>query len=317
MLLLAPILAAEARGAGSVPRVRLLLVGTLDCKPDVRVAAFEQGLRDLGHIVAKTISVERKCYSTAAEMLRLLGDTVESRPDIIVVGVPAAAIAAREATRDIPIVCVSCGDPLDYGLVASLARPGGNVTGLASLSAELIGKRLQLLKEVAPGAKRVAAFLNPDNPGTRANLAALERAAAAVSFDIQRFDFRNVGDLTNAFRAASAAGAGAVVVQDDPFSFAGRAQIAELALKYRLPVVAGVPEIAEAGALIAYGPNRIDLHRRAAGFVDKIIKGAKPADLPIEQPYTFELVINLKTASALGITVPKDLLTAASRLIPK
>lgn len=317
MLLLASLLSAEARAAGSIPRVRLLLVGTLDCKPDVRDTAFEQGLRDLGHVAGKTISVERKCYSTAAEMLTLLSDTVESRADIIVVGVPAAAIAARNATRDIPIVCVSCGDPLDYGLVASLARPGGNVTGLASLSAELIGKRLQLLKEVAPGVQRVAAFLNPDNPGTRANLTALERAAAALSFELQRFEFRNVGELTNAFRSASAAGAGAVVMQDDPFSFAGRAQIGELALKHRLPVVAGVPEIAEAGALIAYGPNRIDLHRRAAGFVDKIIKGAKPADLPIEQPYTFELVINLKTASALGITVPKDLLTTASRVIPK
>jgi putative tryptophan/tyrosine transport system substrate-binding protein len=307
--------ALQAQPAGRMPRVALLSAGTSDCKPSVRDEAFQRSLLDLGYVTGKTIAVEHKCYRNSTEMRAQLADTVKSRADIIVVGVPAAAIAARGVTRDTPIVCASCGDPLDYGLVASLARPGGNVTGLASLSAELIGKRLELLKQVAPGVKRVAVLLNPDNPGTRANLQALKRAAGALNFGIEQFDFRKVDDFEDAFRSAASAGAGAVLVQDDPFTFAGRAQIGALGLKHRLPVIAGVSEVAEAGALIAYGPDRVDLYRRAAGFVDKIIKGAKPADLPIEQPSTFDLVINLRTAKALGVQLPQSLLTRASRVI--
>jgi putative ABC transport system substrate-binding protein len=315
VLLSFPLPAALAQPAGNMPRVVFLSAGASDCKPSVRDEALRQGLVDLGYLPGKTITYERKCYRNAAEMRARLTDTIASKADIIVAGVPAAAIAARGATRDTPIVCVSCGDPLDYGLVASLARPGGNVTGLASLSAELIGKRLELLKQVAPAVTRVAALLNPDNPGTRANLRALDQAGAALGYDIRRFDFRKVDDFADAFRAAAAAGAGAVLVQDDPFSFAGRAQIAELGLKHRLPVIAGVPDIAEAGALIAYGPDRVDLHRRAASFVDKILRGIKPADLPIEQPSTFDLVVNLRTANALDVPLSQSLLTRASRVI--
>ncbi len=281
----------------------------------MRDDAFRQGLLDLGYVPGKTIALERKCYRSAAEMRTLLHEAVDRKADVVVVVVPAAAIAARRITRDTPIVCVSCGDPLDYGLVDSLARPGGNVTGLASLSAELVGKRLELLKQVAPGATRLAAFINPDNPGTPANPRALERAAPALGFAVQRIDFRKADDLAPAFRAAAAAGAHAVLVQDDPFTLAGRSAIGELSLKHRLPVIAGIPEVADAGALIAYGPDRNDLHRRAAGFVHKIIKGIKPADLPIEQPSTFDLVINLHSAKALGLRLSPSPLARANRVI--
>jgi putative ABC transport system substrate-binding protein len=244
-----------------------------------------------------------------------LKDAIEHKADVVLVGVPAAAIAARRITRDTPIVCASCGDPLDYGLVDSLARPGGNVTGLASLSAELVGKRLQLLRQVAPQATRLAAFINPDNPGTQANLRALERAAPALGFALQRVDFRSPADFDPAFRSAAAAGAHAVIIQDDPFTVTGRAAIGQLSMKHRLPVIAGIPEVADAGALIVYGPDRNELYRRAAGFVDRILKGTKPADLPIEQPSTFELVINVKSAKALGVPLSQDLLARANRVI--
>ena len=244
-------------------------------------------------------------------MRNVLREFVNRKVDVIFVGAPAMALAARAATGEIPIVCGSCGDPLENGLVANLARPGGNITGLASQSAELIGKRVELLREAVPRVTRVAALLNPDNPGTRATLKALDEAGRALGIQIHRVEFRNVGELDKAFRSAATGGATAVLVQDDPHALAGRIQIAEFALRHRLPAVAGVPEYAEAGALIAYGPSRIDLYRRAAAFVDKILKGAKPGELPIEQPTKYDLIINLKTAKAIGLTIPQSVLQRA------
>jgi len=276
--------AVEAQRAGSVPTVGYLLAGPSQCKLAPRDEAFYQGLRDLGYIPGQNITVDRRCFTTGDEMRKVLSEFVDRKVDVIFVGAPALALAARTVTKEIPIVCGSCGDPRENGLVASLARPGGNVTGLASQSAELIGKRVELLREAIPRISRVAALLNPDNPGTRPTLKALDGAGRALGIQIQRVEFRNVGDLDKAFRSAATGGATAVLVQEDPHAFAARIEIAEFALRHRLPAVAGVPEAAEAGALIAYGPSRIDLYRRAATYVDKILKGAKPGDLPIEQP---------------------------------
>jgi putative ABC transport system substrate-binding protein len=315
LLLFVPLQAAEAQSFPKMPRITFLVAGTAECPSTYRDQALHQGFVALGYVPGKTIALERKCYRNTTEMHAVLKEAIERRADIIVVGVPAAAIAARRITRDTPIVCVSCGDPLDYELVDSLARPGGNVTGLASLSAELVGKRLQLLRQAMPEVTRLAAFINPDNPGTQANLRALKRAAPALGFAVQRIDFKSAADFDPAFRAAAATGAHAVLIQDDPFTGSGRAAIGELSLKHRLPVVVGIPEVADAGALIAYGPDRIELHRRAASFVDKILKGTKPADLPFEQPSTFDLVINLKSAKALGVPLPQDLLARANRVI--
>jgi len=315
LLLSGPLLVAEVQPAGKVPRVGYVLAGPPQCKLAPRDEAFYQGLRDLGYIPGQNITVDRRCFSTGDEMRKVLSEFVDRKVDVIFGGAPAPALAARTATRDIPIVCGSCGDPLENGLVASLARPGGNVTGLASQSAELIGKRVELLREAVPGVSRVAALLNPDNPGTRPTLKALDAAGRALGVEIQRVEFRNVGDFDKAFRSAATGGAGAVLVQEDPYALAARMQIAEFAVRHRLPVVVGQPESAEAGALMAYGPSRIDLYRRAAAFVDKILKGANPSDLPIEQPTKYELVINLKTAKAIGLTMPPLLLLRADRVI--
>jgi putative ABC transport system substrate-binding protein len=308
-------LAADAQSAGNVPTVGYFLPGPPQCRLAPRDEAFYQGLRDLGHIPGKNITVDRRCFRTSDEMRSLLREFVNRKVDVIFVGAPALAMAARAATTEIPIVCGSCGDPLENGLVASLARPGGNVTGLASQSAELIGKRVELLKAASPRVARIAALLNPDNPGTRLTVKALDDAGRALDLEIQRVEFRNVGELDQAFRSAATGGATALLIQDDPHALAARVQIAEFAVKHRLPAVAGVPEYAEAGGLIAYGPNRVALYRRAATFVDKILKGAKPGDLPIEQPTQYDLIINLKTAEAIGVTMPSSLLSQANRVI--
>lgn len=315
LVLLAVPLAAEAQQAGRVPRIGFLFLSAPECKLTPQAEGFPQGLRDLGYVLGRNVIVESRCYVTDDDLRKILSEFVRLKVDVIVVGVPAQAQAAKNATTDIPIVCASCGDPVANGLVTSLARPGGNLTGLASLSAELIGKRVELLKEMFPGISRVAALLNPNNPGTRLTLTALDIATRALGIEMQRIEVRNVGDLAQAFRSAATGGAGAVLIQDDPLTSAARTQIAELALKHRLPTSVGVPENADAGAFMAYGPNRVDLFRRAAGFVDKILKGAKPGDLPFEQPLTYAFVINMKTAKTLGLTIPPLLLLRADRVI--
>ena len=204
---------------------------------------------------------------------------------------------------------------MENGLAASLARPGGNVTGLASLSAELIGKRLELVKEALPGVSRVAVFLFPVNPGTRATSHALDTARSSLGLDIKRLEIRTTHDFESAFRSAANDRVGAVLLQDDPLLRTVGSQIGELARKHRLPVSAGNFELAETGAFMVYGPDRVDLYRRASGFVDKILKGAKPGDLPFEQPTKFGLILNLKIAKALGLTIPPSLLARADQVI--
>jgi len=276
---------------------------------------FLGGLRDLGYRPGETIVVEARTYTTSDELRTVLQEFVQQKVDIIFVGQPFVALAARQATRDIPIVCGSCGDPTENGLAASLARPGGNVTGLASLSAELIGKRLELVKEMLPGISRVTVLLFPANPGTRATVKVLDGAGRTLGLEIQRVEIRGAADFEGAFRSAARGGAGAVVLQDDPLLRSVGNQIADLALRHRLPVSSGVFEVVDAGGLVAYGPDRVDLYRRAAGFVDRILKGAKPGDLPFEQARKLGLVVNLKTARAIGVTVPQSFLLRADRII--
>jgi len=276
---------------------------------------FVRGLRELGYLPGQTIVVEVRTYTTGDHLRRIIDEFVRRKVDVIFVGQPFVALTARQVTRDTPIVCGSCGDPTENGLAASLARPGGNVTGLASLSAELIGKRLELVKEMLPGISSVAVLLFPSNPGTRATLRALDAAGPRLGLEIQRLEIRGAADFESAFRSAARGGAGAVVLQDDPLLRSVGAQLAAHGLKHRLPLSAGVLELIEPGALMAYGPDRVDLYRRAAGFVDKILKGARPAELPFEQASKLDLVVNLKTARAIGVTVPQSFLVRADRVI--
>jgi len=276
---------------------------------------FARGLRDLGYVPGQTIILDIRTYTTADELQHVLDDFVRQGVDVIFVGQPRLALAARKTTKEIPIICGSCGDPTENGLAASLARPGGNVTGLASLSAELVAKRLALMRELLPNVSRVAVFVFPVNPGTRATLKALDVSGRSLTLEIRRVEIRGPRDFEAAFRTAAGDRVGAVLLQDDPLLRTAGAQIAGLALQHRLPLSAGISEMAEFGALMAYGPDRVDLYRRAAGFVSKVLKGAKPADLPFEQATKFELVINLKTAKALGLTIPPSLLARADQVI--
>jgi putative ABC transport system substrate-binding protein len=314
LVLFASLVPADAQSAAKAPKVGYL--GAL-AEPEASPFrdAFVRGLHDFGYVPGQNIIVVVRRWTTDGELRQFLREFVQLKVDVIFVVPPVAATAAKQATKDIPIVCGSCGDPVENGLAASLARPGGNVTGLASLSAELIGKRVELLKEVLPGVSRVAVFLYPTNPGTRATLRALDAAGRALDIEMQRVEIRGAGDFENAFRSAATGGARAVVLQDDPLNRPARPHIEELALKHRLPLSTGIPDSVGTGTLMAYGPDRVDMSRRAAGFVDKILRGAKPADLPFEQAAKLDLVVNLKTAKALGLTIPQAFLLRVNRVI--
>lgn len=311
---LAAPLPADAQSARKVPTVGYVGLPT-DSSEARWQDGFARGLREVGYVPGHSIVVDVRSYTTGDELRKVLDELVRQKVDVIFVGQPFVALAARRATTDIPIVCGSCGDPTENGLAVSLASPGGNVTGLASLSAELVGKRLDLMKELLPGVSRYAVFVFPSNPGTRATLRALDAAGRTLGLEIQRIEIRGAGDFEGAFRSAARSGAGAVLLQDDPLLRAAAAQIGELALRQRLPVSAGVLELADTGILMVYGPDRVELYRRAAGFVDRILKGAKPGELPFEQAAKFTLVLNLKAARALGVTIPQSLVLRADRII--
>ncbi|MBL8382699.1 MAG: ABC transporter substrate-binding protein, partial [Burkholderiales bacterium] len=280
-----------------------------------REAALDAGLREHGFTPGREIRLERRCHQNLAQARAIIDEFVRNRVDLIFVGTPEPAAAARAATREIPIVCGSCGDPLVNGLAESLARPGGNFTGMASLSAELIGKRVELLREAVPGLSRIAVLLNPANPGTPAVQRALEAATRATGIGFSTATFRALGDFDAALDAVAASGARAVLIQDDPYTFAARVRIGELVVRHRLAAVAGSPEFADAGTLIAYGPSRDDLYRRAAGQIHKILKGAKPGELPIEQADKYDFVINARTARALGLALAPALRLRADRVV--
>jgi putative tryptophan/tyrosine transport system substrate-binding protein len=313
---LAAPLAAEAQQAGKVGRVGYLLGATREQSSQL-VKAFEDGLRDLGYVPGRNVLIEYRFADGKLERLpQLAQDLVRLKVDIIVTGSNPHVIAAKQATTTIPIVMVYVRDPVGAGLVASLSRPGGNVTGLSQdVGAEIPGKRLALLKELVPKLSRVAVLVSPGVPQGLAALKAMEAPARTLGMTIARFDARGPGDLEGVFAAVTRARSDALVVTGGPVLFNMRTQIAQLALRHRLPSISAITEDVEAGGLMSYGASLSDQWRRAATYVDKVLKGTKPGDLPVEQPTKFELIINLKTAKALGLTIPPSLLAQADHII--
>ena len=310
-------LAAQAQQGGKHPRIGFLSPSSLSEPRHQRyLQAFQQGLRELGYVEGQTIAIEsRWAGGTYDRLPGIAGELVRLKVDIIVTyGLPAIQ-AAKQATATIPIVMTGVIDPVASGLVTSLARPGGNITGISNMDLELVGKQLELLKEVAPKVSRVALLGNPANPVNAPQVRHAQDAARAFGVRLQHVEARGPGEIESAFAAMTADRAGAVVVLLDTMLIDHRTQIADLAARRRLPAVYGMTEYAEAGGLMAYGSSAADRFRRAATFVDKILKGAKPADLPIERPTKFELVINLKTARALGLTIPESILVRADQVI--
>jgi putative ABC transport system substrate-binding protein len=313
-LLVVP-LDAEAQAPAKVPRIGFLLARPPTDNPYF-IESFRQGLRELGYVEGQNIAIEYRFAEGRPERLSALtAELVRLKADIIVTGGPPAPEAAKQATSTIPIVFAVAGDPVGEGLVASLARPGGNITGLASISGEVVGKQLELLKEVVPKVSRVAVVQNPSNDTHPHMLRQAEGAARALGVQLHIVQAHTPPEIDAAFTAMRSQRAGGVLVLRDPLFLTQRSQIAALAAKSRLPAVYGFREEAEAGGLMAYGASVPYMYRRAATYVDKILKGAKPAELPVEQPTKFEVVINLKTAKALGLTIPPSLLQRADELI--
>jgi putative ABC transport system substrate-binding protein len=315
--LLAPI-GTEAQPAGKIARIGYL---SLNAGANTHLGdAFRQGLRDLGYVEGRNVVIELRDAGGKPERLpALAAELVALKVDVILTGGGTPpALAAKQATKTIPIVFASAPDPVTDGLVTSLARPGGNVTGLSNLNAELVGKCLEQLKQAAPGATRVAVLSQPgfvDERTGKDMLKAAEVAARTLGVRLQLVEARGPADLDRAFSEMTKAHAGALTVLPSAMLFTARRRLADLATKNRLPAVYAQREFVEAGGLMSYGPSLADLFRRAATYVDKILKGAKPADLPVEQPTKFELVINLKTAKALGLTIPQSLLLRADEVI--
>ena len=282
-----------------------------------RQQAFQQGLRELGYVEGKNILIEWRGADNLPERRQALAEElVHLKVDVIVTAGGGATRPAKAATVMIPIVMASDDDPVGNGFVASLARPGGNITGLSQLSPELSGKRLEILKEVLPKLSRLAVFGSSSEVGRAQVMKEVELAAAASGVKLQYFDVSATKDIEPAFRAAVKGRADAVLETiSGPIRSAYLKEFAELAVKNRLPVMRGRPEHVEAGGLMSYGVNLRDLDRRAATYVDKILKGTKPADLPVEQPTKFEFVINLKAAKQIGLTIPPNVLARADRVI--
>jgi putative ABC transport system substrate-binding protein len=308
-------LGAGAQQTGKVWRVGYLAAGA-GSENLTYLNAFRQGLRDLGYVEGRSITIDYRWGEGKYERLPKLADEfVHMKVDVIVAANAPSAQAAKEVTTTIPIVMTVLVDPAVAGLVASLARPGGNITGLSMIAPDLVGKHLELLKEMVPKISLVAVLGNPANPGTAPQLREAKAAAQALGLQLQVVEARGPSELDGAFAAMTRARAEAVLVLVDAMFGDQREKIANFAIKSRLPAVSGLTRHAQAGDLLAYGASRVDVYRRAATYVDKIIKGAKPADLPIEQPSKFELVINLKTAKALGLTIPPSLLLRADQVI--
>jgi putative ABC transport system substrate-binding protein len=313
-LLTAP-LTAEAQAPAKVPRIGFLMSSSATDAP-LQFEEFRQGLRELGYVEGKSIAIEYRFAENRLERLPALAtELVRMKVDLIVAAFPPDADAAKQATSTIPIVFAVSGDPVAGGLVASLARPGGNITGLASLGPDVVGKQLEMLKEVAPKVTRVAVLENPGNPSHPVVLRQAEGAARVLGLKLHTLQARTPAEIDAAFAAMRSQRSSGVLVLRDAMFRSRRAQIVALAAKGRLPAVYGFRDEAEAGGLMAYGSRNVEMFRRAATYVDKILKGAKPADLPVEQPTKFELVINLKTAKALGLTIPPSLLGRADEVI--
>jgi putative tryptophan/tyrosine transport system substrate-binding protein len=312
--LLVTLLTAEAQPAAHVPRLGLLIPSSFAAVAS-RIGAFRHGLRDLGYVEGRTITLEYRFADGQADRLpALVAELIRLPVDILVIEGTTAIRAAQHATTTIPVVMAVSGDPVGEGLIASLARPGGNITGLSSRAPEVSGKRLELLKEAVPHLSRVAALWHRDAP-VGPYVKETQAAAQALGLQRQALEVGSPDALDQAFAAMTRAHADALVVLPSAQFFNDQRVVAELAMTHRLPTMFGQREAAAAGGPISYGPHYAEFYRRAATYVDKILKGATPADLPVEQTMKFELVINLKTAQALGLTIPPTLLFQADEVI--
>jgi len=307
---------AEAQQSAKIPRIGYLVGASLS-GTSARIEAFRQGLRELGYVEGKNIVIEYRYAEGKLDRLpALVAELVRLKVDVIVANGPPSTRAAKEATVTIPIVMAQDSDPVGSGFVASLARPGGNITGLATLAPELSGKRLELLKEIIPKLSRVAVLGTSTLPGNAQRLKEVELAAGALKVQLQYLDVLDLKDIQIAFRAASKGRADAVLMMAaGGVVSAHRTEIVELAVKSRLPVIYTNSLFVDAGGLMTYSASITDLDRRAATYVDKILKGAKPADLPVEQPKKFEFIVNLKAAKEIGLTIPPNVLARADKVI--
>jgi len=314
-LVLWPLVAEAQPPAGKVWRIGLLET-TSPALNAANLDAFRQGLRELGYVEGQNFVIEYRSADGRPERFSgLATELVSLKVDLIVTRGTPAVLAAKKATGSIPIVMATSADPPGYGIVSSLARPGGNVTGLTTIAVELAGKKLQLLKEMNPRLARVAELANMSNPAGAANWRQIEATARSLGLEPQLLDVRNPEDVPRVFDAAVKHHADAVVVANDTLTQSNLKRIVELSATHRLPAIYASREFVDAGGLLAYGAKQSDLYRRAASYVDKILKGAKPADLPVEQPTTYELVVNLKTARVLGLTIPQSVLLRADHVI--
>jgi len=304
---------ARAQRSGSMFRIGYL---ALRSGPGELEKAFREGLRELGYGEGRDIALEFRWASGKLERLpALVAELLNLKVDVIVASATRPIEAAKRATSTIPIVMAAVGDPVGSGLVASLARPGGNVTGLTLVSPELAGKRLQLIRELVPKVARVAVLALPQTSSTTLFLEELRPVAQQIGIQLAVHEVDQASDLPRAFASMQREGAQALVVQVNPLTYEHHARVAALAAQYRLASMYEVKEFVDAGGLVCYGPSLPAMYRRAAFYVDRILKGAKPSDLPVEQPTKFELVINLKSAKALGLAIPSSLLARADRVI--
>jgi putative ABC transport system substrate-binding protein len=309
-------LAAEAQQATKVYRIgRLQSSHPID--PNPTLEAFREGLRDLGYVEGQNLVIEDRYAEGSLERLRdLAAELVRLQVDVIVAGGVAAIRAAQHATRTLPIVMGGTSDPVAQGFIASLAHPVGNITGLSDLGVELPGKRLEILKETVPQSARIAVLANPASPYYAPWMHSLTVAARALGLQLHVVELHRADELDTAFAAMTREGAEALIVLEDTPLLSGlRGRTVDLAATHRLPAMYTWRQIVAAGGLMSYGPSQLDMNRRTATYVDKILKGAKPADLPVEQPTKFELVLNLKTAKALGLTIPPSILFQADEVI--
>ena len=314
-MLFALCLPAEAQQSKEIPRIGYLTADSRSARSDVRAEAFRQGLREFGYVEGKTIIIEWRNADGKLDRLDALAtELVRLKVAVIVTGGPTATRPVKAVTTTIPIVMTQDSDPVGNGFVASLARPGGNITGLSNLAQEISGKRLELLKEIVPKLSRVAVLGMSANPGNSLSLRETELAAGALGVQIQYLDIRDSKDIDAALRTARKGRADAVLVLNFPGNVSR--MIPEIAVKNRLPAIYyNSSFVVDRGGLMSYGASITDLDRRAANYVDKILKGAKPADLPVEQPTKFELVINLNAAKQIGLTIPPNVLVRADKVI--
>jgi putative tryptophan/tyrosine transport system substrate-binding protein len=304
-------LTAAAQLPRQVSRIGFL---TLTRAPSSFYEVFRQSLRELGYVEGQNLVIEHRSTASRSQLAELATELVRLNVDVIVAPGGAAA-TARLATGTVPIVFSYSGDPVEAGFVNSLARPGGNMTGITWLAFELVGKRLEMLKEAVPTVSRVAILANPAHPGEQHELRETQHTAQSLGMTVQHHQVRSAADFDAAFDAIIEEDAEALVVFPENVTLEHRHPIAAFAVKHRLPSVFGWKEYAQAGGLLAYGPDRVETLRRLAVYVDKILKGAKPSDLPVEQPMKFELIINLTTAQALGLTIPPTLLFQADEVL--